>query len=96
MLAPARGLVASWRRRARQRWDFAQTMLAIHVLNHEGRPEAAQENRVEHLDEHLRWDPDFAARVVRQAERRGLVRLHDGALALTPTGRELAGRVIVS
>ncbi len=96
LFAPERGLLALARRRARQRWEFAQTMLAIHLLHHEGFPEAEQENRIEHLDEHLRWDPEFAARVVRLAERRGLVQAREGALALTDGGRLLARRVIVS
>lgn len=90
LLAPERGLVALARRRKRQRWNFAQTMLAIHLLNHEGSPEAAYENRVAHLTEHLRWQPDFARRVVRLAERQGLVERQNGHLSLTPTGRDVA------
>jgi manganese/zinc/iron transport system permease protein len=43
LLAPERGLIAIARRRGRQRWEFAQTMLAIHLLNHEGLPEAEEE-----------------------------------------------------
>jgi manganese/zinc/iron transport system permease protein len=62
-------------------------MLAIHLLNHEGRPEAAVENRIEHLDAHLGWDPAFAAEVVSRAERRGLVRSDGAALELTDRGR---------
>ena len=96
LLAPDRGLVSLARRRVRQRWEFAQTMLAIHLLNHEALPATAEENRVEHLDDHLRWDPEFAAKVVRQAERRGLVSRHDGYLALTEPGRRLARDAIVS
>jgi hypothetical protein len=69
-------------------------MLAIHLANHEGRPEAAVENRVAHLGEHLRWDGDFAARVVRGAERRGLVVRRSDALELTDRGRELAYEVV--
>jgi manganese/zinc/iron transport system permease protein len=88
--APARGLVAGARRRARQRWEFPQTMLAIHLLNHEGKPEAAEESRVEHLDEHLRWEPSFAGEVVARAERRGILMRDDGALTLTECGRALA------
>ena len=95
VLAPTRGAVAVARRRARQRWEFPQTMLAIHLLNHEGQPDAAVESRVEHLDEHLRWDPAFAAEVVARAERRGLVVRDDGSLALTERGRGLARRAIV-
>ena len=96
LLAPDRGLVALGRRRRRQRWEFAQTMLAIHLMNHEGRPEAADESRVGHLREHLRWDGEFAERVVRQAQRRGLVLRRDGALALTDRGRRLAREAVVS
>ncbi|HET9243643.1 MAG TPA: metal ABC transporter permease [Gaiella sp.] len=94
--APGRGLVAAARRRSRQRLEFAQAMLAIHLANHEGRPEAAVENRVAHLGEHLRWEGDFAARVVRGAERRGLVVRHADALALTDRGRALAQEAVAS
>jgi manganese/zinc/iron transport system permease protein len=94
LLAPGRGLVAAARRRTRQRLEFAQTMLAIHLVNHEGRPEEAVESRVDHLGEHLRWDAGFAGRVVRSAERRGLVSRIDGRLSVTERGRELAGRAV--
>jgi manganese/zinc/iron transport system permease protein len=59
-------------------------------LNHEGRPEAATESRVEHLDENLCWPPEFAREVVARAERRGLVREQAGALELTDRGRGVA------
>jgi manganese/zinc/iron transport system permease protein len=94
--APGRGLVAAARRRARQRLEFAQTMLTIHLANHEGRPEAAAESRVEHLGAHLRWDAESAQRVVRSAERRGLVEEHDGSLLLTERGRAVAREALVA
>lgn len=90
LFAPHQGVVAVARRRERQRWRFAETMLAIHLLNHEGRAEEAVESRVEHLDESLRWERRFASRVVRGAARRGLVRDRGGALFLTERGREEA------
>ena len=90
LFAPGRGLLAAVRRRARQKLEFAQTMLTIHLANHEGKPEAAEESRIEHLDRHLRWAPDFAQRIVRLAERRGLVRTTGQQLELTQAGRELA------
>ncbi|HXG12849.1 MAG TPA: metal ABC transporter permease [Gemmataceae bacterium] len=96
VLAPEHGLLAlAWRRR-RQRWEFAQTMLAIHLLNHEGKPEAERENRVEHLHDHLQWKPSFAAQVVRRAERQGIVERRNGYLLLTPQGRQRAREAIVS
>ncbi|HUF26487.1 MAG TPA: metal ABC transporter permease [Gemmatimonadaceae bacterium] len=91
LFSPERGVVALARRRASQRLEFAQRMLVIHLLNHEGSAEAAEENRVGHLHRHLRWSPAFAQRIVRIAERRELVRCEEAeALELTNRGRELA------
>jgi manganese/zinc/iron transport system permease protein len=96
LLAPDYGLIAQALRRLRQRWEFAQTMLAIHLLNHEGRPEADEENRVEHLHQHLRWHPSFALQVVHYAERQGNLLRQNGHLALTDQGRQLARQALVS
>jgi manganese/zinc/iron transport system permease protein len=90
LLAPTRGIIAIARRRVRQRWQFAQTMLTIHLLNHEGSPDAQRERRIEHLDEHLRWAPAFAERVVRYAEKQGTIQSDAGDLMLTEHGRQIA------
>ena len=66
-------------------------MLAIHLLNHEGSPEAATENSETHLHEHLAWQPAFATEVVARAQRRGLLARADGGLlVLRGRGRTLA------
>jgi len=96
MIAPERGLAALLLRRFRQRWEFAQTMLAIHLFNHENLPEAERESRLDELHEHLQWSAPFVARVVGQAERRGLVLRQEGHLALTPDGRQRAQQAIVT
>jgi manganese/zinc/iron transport system permease protein len=95
--APERGVVAVARRRVRQRWEFAEKMLSIHLLNHEALPESEEESRVQHLHEHLRWDPRFVDRVVERALDHGLV-VREGAdrLALTSGGRETARATIGS
>ncbi|MBP6787263.1 MAG: metal ABC transporter permease [Candidatus Promineofilum sp.] len=90
LLAPSRGLLAQARRRGRQRWEFAQTALTIHLLNHQDTPEMARECRVDHLHYHLRWEPAFATTVVGQAERAGLIQRSNGDLRLTTDGRERA------
>jgi manganese/zinc/iron transport system permease protein len=95
LLAPNRGLIAIARRRARQRWQFAQMMLAIHLFNHEGLPEAEDESRIEHLHEHMRWEPGFATQVVTRAENAGIISRRDGYLALTEEGRQVARQAIV-
>lgn len=95
LLAPERGLLADARRQARQRWEFAQTMLAIHLLNHEGEASQAQESQVVHLQEHLRWKPEFAARVVEKAAAQNLIVRLNGHLELTEAGRAHARQTLV-
>lgn len=90
LLAPEKGLLAIARRRARQKWEFAQTMLVIHLLNHEGLPEAHQESRVAHLREHMRWDDDFADRVLHRSLVQGWVTQQGSYLSLTEHGRQRA------
>jgi manganese/zinc/iron transport system permease protein len=65
-------------------------MLAIHLFNHEGTPEEADENRRTGLHEHLRWPPRQVDRVVDWAKNSGLVEPRGELLALTNAGRERA------
>lgn len=95
LIAPRRGLLALARRRQQQRWAFAQTALTIHLLNHEGKPEAVQENRFEHLQEHLRWENAFASQVVRRAVQADLVVRENGHLVLTENGRLRANQALI-
>ena len=50
---------------------------------------------LDHLVEHLRWQPDHAEQVIRYAERKGVVRRHGGRLRLTETGRDVAQAALV-
>lgn len=95
LFSPKRGMVAFARRRGRQRWQFAQTSLAMHLMNHEDTPAAADECSVEHLQNHLRWEPEFADQVLSKAQRRGFVKRENGRLALTDAGRSLAREALV-
>jgi manganese/zinc/iron transport system permease protein len=96
LCAPQRGVWAVAQRRTRQKWEFAQTMLAIHLLQHEGKPEAQEESRVDHLVREIRWQPHFAEQVVHYAKRRGVVRSDHDHLFLTEQGRALAQNAVVS
>jgi manganese/zinc/iron transport system permease protein len=90
LAAPRRGLVAQALLRLRQRRRFHETMLAIHLLQHEGTPQEADESDVGRLHRHLHWLPGEVGRVVRRAGRRGLVTEQGGRLKLTPAGRDVA------
>jgi manganese/zinc/iron transport system permease protein len=96
LLAPSRGLIAIARRRARQKWEFAVAMLAIHLFTHEDLPEAATECRADHLTDHLNWSEEFAANAVQRAIDNELVeRKVDQLLMLTGRGRQVAKRAMV-
>ncbi len=95
IFAPEQGLLTILRRRSGQALDFAQTMLTIHLLQHEDHPEAEDENRVDHLVAEIRWEPRFAERVVRAAERRGIIQRQQDLLILTEQGRTLARQALV-
>jgi manganese/zinc/iron transport system permease protein len=90
LCAPRRGLIAQWQRQRRQRWAFAEQMLAIHLRQHENTSEADRECRIDHLQEHLNWEPEFAQQVVSKATQNGTVRRENGHLSLTDDGRVVA------
>ena len=50
---------------------------------------------MDHLHEHLKWDPDFAGRIVGAAERKGGISRDGALLLLTEKGRETARQAIV-
>lgn len=95
MVVPNRGLIAIARRHARQKWEFAQTMLVIHLFNHEGLPEAETESAIADLHEHLSWDPTFTTQVVRYALHNRCVSQDEAQLILTEQGRAIAEQALV-
>jgi manganese/zinc/iron transport system permease protein len=94
--APHRGLISVWSRNRRLRWAFAEKMLAIHLEQHAGQPEESRENRAKHLEEHLRWSPAFASRVVDHAVDDGFIITRSGLLILTDAGRALASEAVTA
>jgi manganese/zinc/iron transport system permease protein len=92
LFAPERGLFAQARRRKNQRIEFALTMLTMHIANHAAAQEAEIENEVVHLNEHLKWTPQFAMEIVGIADRLGLVQQREGLLTLTESGLKRANQ----
>ena len=96
LVVPNRGLISIARRHARQKWEFAQTMLVIHLFNHEGLPEAEAESAIAHLHEHLSWDPAFTTQVVKYALHNRCVSQKETQLTLTARGRIVAQQALVN
>jgi len=96
LIAPNRGIVAIARRRSRQKWEFAQRMLAIHLLNHENTPIAFQESCCDTLHEHVHWDKGFIEKLVNRMEENELATVRNRQLILTDRGRKLASEAMLS
>jgi len=71
-------------------------MLAIHLFNHDGLPEAERESQLKHLLDHLRWEEDFSDHVVRRAMAKDLIYCLEGRMELTDLGRERAALALRS
>jgi manganese/zinc/iron transport system permease protein len=95
LLAPDRGLISIMRRRIKRKWEFAQAMLAVHLLHHEDQPDASYEMSIAHLHEHLKWEQKYADKVLHLAVRRGLMNRENNALVLTDRGRAVAREALV-
>jgi manganese/zinc/iron transport system permease protein len=93
LFAPHRGQVAMLLRRREQRRTFEETMLAVHLYQHEGTPAEADEARIDGLHRHLRWDADRVTRVVERATENELVVRERELLKLTAAGRGRAKEV---
>jgi manganese/zinc/iron transport system permease protein len=94
LFAPRRGLIARARMRERQKWQFAQEALAVHLLQHEGQPGAGFESEIAHAGAHMRWSPGFAAGVVGRAADGHLLTQTADHLVLTDKGRDAARRAM--
>lgn len=94
VFAPDRGGLARLLRRRRHRREFFETMLTIHLLQHEGTPSEPDEARCDGLHRHLRWHPSDVRRVVERAKRNGLVTQEAELLKLSNRGRDRARSVL--
>ena len=86
LIAPHRGLFSIIKRKNRQKQEFAQMTLAIHIHNHSGKNDDVEERRTGHLTRHLNWTAQFGKDVVRQAKKHKLIRLDKDVIYLTDKG----------
>ena len=87
LFSPAQGLVAKALRHRNNARRFAVDMLLMHLWNHETTETEGPESTLGHISAALRWTPDHARSVIDRASARGYVRLRQGRLLLTDTGR---------
>lgn len=93
LFAPNRGQVALLVKRFAQKRAFEETMLAVHLYQHEGTPAEAAEARLDELYTHLDWLAARVGTVVERATANGLVVRSGELLKLTDAGRDRARAV---
>ncbi len=90
LMAPNNGLIAIKIKKIKQKWEFAENLLLVHLINHEGSAEYEDESKIEHLYKHMLWTPDFASRVISTSKKKGNIEIVDKCLYLTDEGRSIA------
>jgi manganese/zinc/iron transport system permease protein len=94
LFSPIHGQVVQLVRRRKQRLFFEETMLVVHLYQHEGTQAEAEEARLESLHRHLSWPPERVLQVVNRALAHGTVVTSGSVLKLTDHGRQQAQAVI--
>jgi manganese/zinc/iron transport system permease protein len=86
--APRRGLIARQIMKDKRRWDFACTLLTVHLSQHAESRESSDECNIEHLTRHINWTQSFADQVVKRVLKQELAEIHtDNTLSLTSSGK---------
>ena len=92
-LAPENGIISNFRDRVRKKWQFSESLLLVHLSNHEGQPDYDDESRIDHLNQHMLWDMRFGEKVVNLALKNGNLLVSGQNLVLTEKGREYANEI---
>lgn len=88
LAAPRRGLVGIVLRKRRQRTEFAQKTLLLHLYNHTGSTEEEWETGARTVGQNLNWDDAKTHTVLAQLERRVYIRREGDLVRLTENGRQ--------
>ena len=94
VVSPRHGLLMQWQHRVQNRRDFFDTMLAIHLFNHQGTSDETAECSLVNLPVHLNWAERDTRTVVARMLSRGWGVVRGELLGLTPLGREVARSAI--
>ena len=86
IFSPKRGLIGVLTRQTRNRKEYAQTTLLLHVCNHQDGPIAREENGITSIAEHLHWDQKKLEKTVYYLLRNERIILQNGLIIATPLG----------
>ncbi len=89
--APQRGLVSIIMRKRRQKIEFAQMTIVLHLYNHSGENDNIEERRKVHFSQHFGWDVSFIELIVHKSVENGLIVNDEDLLSLTKKGKQFVG-----
>ncbi len=93
--APRRGLLSKLRIRSRRRIAFAEQLLVMHLIHHVDGERVTPACSREGVRQHVRWEPQFAEKVIRQGLEHGYIAEADGGLIPTMNGRLLCSESLL-
>ena len=88
-LAPKRGLIGVLIKKSRNRREYAQTTLLLHVCHHQNSAEERQENGVNSIAEHLHWDQKKLEKTITSLFRAKKIHIEHNLITATPTGAQM-------
>jgi len=89
IFAPKRGLIGVLIRRKRNRKEYAQTTLLLHICNHQNSPNKWQENGINTIAEHLHWDGKKLEKTICYLVREKKVDIEQALITATPAGIQM-------
>jgi len=93
--APRRGLLSKLRVRARRRITFAEQLLVMHLIHHVDGERVTPACSRDGVRQHVRWEPQFAEKVIRQGLEHGYIAEADDGLIPTMAGRMLCSEALL-
>ncbi|MCL2080065.1 MAG: metal ABC transporter permease [Oscillospiraceae bacterium] len=87
--APKRGLISTLIRKSRQKKEYAQTTLLLHVCNHQNSANERQENGINTIAEHLHWDRKKLEKTISSLIRGEKIIIKEAVITPTPAGADM-------
>ncbi len=89
IIAPKRGLACVLLRKRKQKMQFAQTTLYIHIYNHQDTKAAFIENGIGSICNHLQWTQNELNHVLKHLFKNNTIELKNSQLWITQKGIEI-------
>lgn len=85
-----RGLIAVKSRRKRQKIEFNQMTLAVHLYHHSNESSYLEESRLDHFNKHFNWTEEATKVTLRESKDKDLIYVEEGLIYLTEKGKRFA------